>query len=148
MINSKENISKRLAQFRTLAGYTQKTAAEAIGMNKNSYARMERTGNPKLDVLKQLADLFHVTTNDILYGKMPFGITGTDNSHISFKDPGPEHTTIDTTPDNIILTANEKNIIKLCRALNKEQRRDVIDFIYKHIEDSGLDSDDILGNKE
>ncbi|MBR0466277.1 MAG: helix-turn-helix transcriptional regulator [Clostridia bacterium] len=148
MINSNENISKRLAQFRTLAGYTQKTAAEAIGMTKNSYARMERAGNPKLDLLKQLADLFHVTTNDILYGKTPFGNLQNNDTPKAFKDVGPEKTTIDTRPDNIILTANEKNIIKLCRALNKDQRKEVVDFIYKHIEESGLDGDDILGKKD
>lgn len=120
MLNAEEKISKRISRYRTLAGYTQQTAAEAIGMNKNSYARMERTGNPKPDVLKKLSALFNVPVSTLLYGE---GLeTGGEEEATPLKDTG---VTI-KKDDPLLLTTNEKNIIKIFRSLPQKQKNDLL----------------------
>lgn len=121
-------INKRISTYRKLAGYTQQTAADALGIKKNTYARMELHGNPKPDILAKLAVLYNVSPNLIL-----FGVDGGQTA-----DMRKEHEIqrLNETPNflrapktDITLTTNERNCIKACRKLSKKDRDEVMALI-------------------
>ena len=130
MINSPENISKRIARYRNLAGYTQERAAAALGINKNAYARMERNGTPKPEMLKMISDLYNVSVQALLYGEnADFGFTNDEKAAVLKSD-----TPTIRSEEALILTANEKNAVKLCRTLTPEQRSEVLKLIADYVE--------------
>lgn len=118
-------INKRIATYRRLAGHTQQTAAEALGMKKNTYARMELHGNPTQDIIIRLASLYNVSANLLLYGtdlippteinKEPPRLE--EKPHIFENRPEP------------VLTTNEKNCIKIVRTFTKEEKNQVMELI-------------------
>lgn len=112
-------INKRIAAYRRLAGYTQQTAAEALGMKKNTYARMELHGNPTQDIIIRLASLYNVSANRLLYG--------TD-----LIPPEPKVPPIRVEEPRIfeiVLNTNEKNCIKIVRTFTKEEKNQVMELI-------------------
>ena len=64
-----KTINQRIAGYRKLAGLTQAQAADLLGLKRNTYARMEKYGNPSPDMLKQIAELFRVSVATLLYGQ-------------------------------------------------------------------------------
>ena len=61
--------NERIYEARKKAGLTQEAAAEKLDMKRNTYARMERLGNPTLDDLAKISDLYNVSSDWILYGE-------------------------------------------------------------------------------
>ncbi len=61
--------NKRLCEARKRAGYTQETAADKLGMKRNTYARMERLGNPSFEDLSKITTLFNVSADWLLHGE-------------------------------------------------------------------------------
>lgn len=128
MSDSLNTINKRIAEYRSLAGYTQETAAKALGMSKSTYARMERTGSPKPETLKKIAEVFNVSAELILYGE--FVVVSPDRA--------PENNTLHDVgltyeKDEIInLTTTEKNCIKLLRTLQPAERKKLVDYITEY----------------
>lgn len=123
-------INQRIARYRILAGYTQETAAEMLGINKNTYARMERSGNPKPEILKQLAELFNVPVQVFFYGEnIPYEPTPVT--------PQPSFNKQEYIPEGaeppFTLTLNEKNMIKIFRGLSKENKEKVFEALNKLI---------------
>lgn len=121
-------INERIARYRKLAGYTQQTAADALKMKKNTYARMELYGNVSSDMLIKLAALFKVSPLMIL-----FGVDGGQTEVIYETEPpirleDNNRPTLVREPD-LTLTTNEKTCIKVCRELSKEDRDKVMAFI-------------------
>jgi transcriptional regulator with XRE-family HTH domain len=58
-----------LRRLREGKGWTQTQAAEAAGVSFRSYQNWEIGGRePRLDALKQLAEAFGVTTDELLVG--------------------------------------------------------------------------------
>lgn len=120
MNSSLNPINKRISIYRSFAGLTQEQAAAALGMKKNTYARMERYGKPTPEMLKKLASLYNVSVNMLLFGN----------------DEGIDASVIDERPhDNLsqenplMLTLDEKNCVKLCRCLPKSMQKMVMDLI-------------------
>lgn len=63
----KENLASNIAAYRKRAGLTQAELAEQIHYSDKSVSKWERgEGVPDAVVLKQLADVFHVTADDLL----------------------------------------------------------------------------------
>ena len=54
--------NERIYEARKKAGFTQEAAAEKLNMKRNTYARMERLGNPTLDDLAKISDLYNVSS--------------------------------------------------------------------------------------
>ncbi len=81
------NFGERLRQLRTDAGITQTELARRLNITKSVvsyYELQERTPSP--DVLVQLADIFHVTT-DYLLGidhKKMIDVTGLSDEDMRF----------------------------------------------------------------
>lgn len=128
MNNSTKPINKRISTYRKLAGYTQQTAADALGIKKNTYARMELHGNPKPDMLIKLAALYKVSPNLILFG-VDGGQTAdmrAEKDIIRLEEKPP---VFNITRTDMTLTVNEKNCVKACRELSKADRDKVMAFI-------------------
>ena len=127
-------INKRISMYRKLAGYTQQSAADALGIKKNTYARMELHGNPNPDMLVKLSNLYNVSVDQLLYG--------IDYNRIQQQRDMSEVKRLHEKPIEfkrrpaITLTVNEENCVKVCRELSKEQR----DKIMKYINDLYRDS--------
>lgn len=119
-MNSNINpINKRIAVYRSFAGYTQQAAAEKLGLKKNTYARMERYGNPTPDMLKKLAALYNVSVNTLLFG--------TDETEGENRTPSA--TGAVSQEKQIILSVNEQNCVKMCRNLPESMQQMVASFI-------------------
>ena len=59
--------SQRLKELRIENGYTQQGLAELLNIKQQSYIRYEYgTGEPSLNTLIMLAQIFHVTTDYLL----------------------------------------------------------------------------------
>lgn len=125
-----KTLNERIAIFRKLAGYTQETAAELLEMKKNTYARMEKYGNPKPDVILKMAELYNVSIDMILRG-----IEG-DNSGSGMGEPQPtEPVTPPTSKSStfksppLALTSLERSCIEVMRILPKEKREKIVEYI-------------------
>ncbi len=130
MKNISTQINKRIAMYRNLAGFTQEAAANALNMKKNTYARMERYGNPKPDMLRKLAELYNVRVDYFIYGETVLSQAAeTLNQHppLVFKD----YTTpiFATEEPYLTLTTNEKNCVKMCRNLPRDKRTEILKII-------------------
>ena len=124
-------INQRIAKYRKLSGHTQQSAADALGIKKNTYARMELHGNPTGEMLMKLSKLYGITVNHLLFGvdldefKSQAGGTLHDDPVPFLKRRPP-----------ITLTVNEENCVKVCRELSREQRKEIMDLINKMYKDS------------
>lgn len=124
-----KQLNERLYHYRKLAGYTQASVAQELGMKKNTYARMEKYGSPKPELLIKLASLFNVSTNILLYGHE---IDAKQPDIIRAQEP-----IMPYFPSNDVkLTATEKSCLLTMRGLSKDQKQDVIDLINKFYQEN------------
>ncbi len=130
MKDVKAPVNARIIRARNAAGYTQENAALALGMKKNTYARMERYGNPSPDIMIKLAELYNVDIKALLYGEKHVAPTRYDKNNMP------------TTPvrisDNdkpiinnpiITLTATETSVVGGFRTLKPDQKKEIINLI-------------------
>jgi transcriptional regulator with XRE-family HTH domain len=124
-------INERIRMYRNAAGYTQEAAAEVLGMKKNTYAHMERYGNPTPALILKLAQLYNVDVNILLSGQKQH--TKTESPNTSDKPEPPtrfsdyDKPLINNSSD--ILTATEKSVIGGFKALKPDQKRQIIELI-------------------
>lgn len=63
----KENFANRLKKARIEAGYTQKAAADAMGISRTNIAKYETdAAEPNLEMLGTLAQFYNVSINWLL----------------------------------------------------------------------------------
>lgn len=129
MAHLDKQLNERLFRYRKLAGYTQASVAQELGMKKNTYARMEKYGSPKPELLIKLAALFNVSTNILLYGHE---IEATQPSIIRAQEPISPF----QTQNEVKLSATEKSCLLTIRGLSKEQKQEVIDLINKFYQEN------------
>lgn len=130
MKDIKSPINERIRRYRHAAGYTQDAAAAALGMKKNTYAHMERYGNPSSMLILKLAQLYNVDVMVLLSGE-----ERTKSEHLNIKDSNEtpprfsdyDKPTVDLPTD--ILTATEKSVIGGFKALKPDQKREIIELI-------------------
>ncbi len=111
-----KNINKNIAAYRKFRGLTQEQLAKQMGMNHSTYAMRERQGEISCEMLVKIADILAVDVKDILYEENPPKKRG--HKIISFED-------------FLLLnpTEMEINFLKIIRALKKQDRQEVLDFI-------------------
>ena len=67
VIEINEKIAKNLTYYRKQAGYTQAELAEKINYSDKSVSKWEQgNGVPDIYILMRLAELYHVTVNDLI----------------------------------------------------------------------------------
>lgn len=135
-----KTLNERIAIFRKLAGYTQETAAELLEMKKNTYARMEKYGNPKPDVILKMAQLYNVSINMILLGteederEQPKGNNSGNGmgevpptEPVTQAPPVSKPSTFQSPP--LALTSLERSCVEVMRILPKEKRTMIVEYI-------------------
>lgn len=113
-------INQRIAGYRKLAGLTQAQAADLLGLKRNTYARMEKYGNPSPDMLKQIAELFRVSVATLLYGQEETDMYSQTNiPRLVLEQP--------IYNDVLPLSILETNAIRIFRNLSKEDQQKIVD---------------------
>lgn len=115
-----KTINQRIAGYRKLAGLTQAQAADLLGLKRNTYARMEKYGNPSPDMLKQIAELFRVSVATLLYGQEATeAYSNTNIPRLVLEQP--------SYNDVLPLSILETNAIRIFRNLSKEDQQKIVD---------------------
>lgn len=64
------NIDERLQELRKKAGYSQEQVAEMLGISRQAISKWESgQGNPEIDNIIKLTEIYHVSTDYILLGQ-------------------------------------------------------------------------------
>ncbi len=118
----KNSVNKRIAGYRKLAGLTQEQAANFLNLKRNTYARMEKYGNPSPELLKQIAELYRVSVAMLLYGEEDAkSLVHDEAAPIIFEQP--------SFNDILPLSITETNAIRIIRTLPNEESKKIIDYI-------------------
>ena len=81
---NQEKMGKFIAELRMEQGYTQKEIGDKLGITDNSVSKWERGINaPDIYYLKELAEIFHVTVQELLNGERNFKKKEIDKEHHS-----------------------------------------------------------------
>lgn len=81
-------LPKRLKELREKSGFLQKFVADKIGVRSNTLSGYENgTRNPDPEIIKDLADLYNVTTDYLLGRSDSPNSTNNENLHKSLDDP-------------------------------------------------------------
>ncbi len=130
-------INLRIATYRKLAGFTQAEAAQRLGMKRNTYARMERYGNPGADLLKRIAELYGVSTNLLIYGtEMPFTAnvpditTPHESSRILELRSDINPNLLPNRPAKYVPTNSDLDMLKMLHFLTKDDQDKVKAFLF------------------
>ncbi|MBR3905950.1 MAG: helix-turn-helix transcriptional regulator [Clostridia bacterium] len=68
----RQSIARNLTFYRKLAGHTQAELAEQLNYSDKSVSKWERgEGVPDIYVLQQIAELYHITVNDLISTQEP-----------------------------------------------------------------------------
>ena len=64
------NIAERLQELRKKAGYSQEQVAEMLGISRQAISKWESgQGNPEIDNVIKLTEIYDVSADYILFGK-------------------------------------------------------------------------------
>ncbi len=119
--------NKRIYEARKKAGYTQEAAALKLGMKRNTYARMERLGNPTLEDLAKISTLYNVSSDWILYGEDECRGASKDNYELFAKKPMRlSQGTKPTANLPFVMSPYEIKCLKLLHLVRKKQNRDAV----------------------
>ncbi len=113
------SVNQRIAGYRKLAGFTQAQAAELLDLKRNTYARMEKHGNPSPEMLKKLSELYRVSVSDLLYGSDSIESIRQNIPPLVFEQP--------SYSDLLPLSNLETNAIRIFRNLSKENAKKIVD---------------------
>ena len=66
---SKTLMAETIARLRKAHGLTQQEVADILKIHRSTYAYYERNVTPSTDIIAKLANLFSVSTHELMYGK-------------------------------------------------------------------------------
>lgn len=79
---NQEKMGRFIAQLRNESHYTQKEIGDLLGITDNSVSKWERGINaPDISTLTELANIFHVTVQELLNGERSFQKKVVDENH-------------------------------------------------------------------
>ena len=77
-ITTNMNIAERLQELRKKAGYSQEQVAEMLGISRQAISKWESgQGNPEIDNVIKLTEIYHVSADYILLGQESNAIVST-----------------------------------------------------------------------
>lgn len=134
-----QTINQRIALYRKMANLNQTEVAEKMGMKCSTYSQMERKGKITTERLTELAKIFGVTPEMLLYDnnenqKLDFSGIETSESTLN-QDNFPIKSSA-YGPAPFIVTHKEENIIKIIRNLPKPDYDEVVSFIESKYKES------------
>lgn len=130
-----KELNQRMAYYRSIAGLTQADAAEKIGIKTSTFSQMERDGNVYVERFFELSELYNVPPCEMYYGKQA-KCDEEKTSDILVNPPVEEPIIINQKPitpdiDELILTNQYRNHIKMLMNLPKAERNEVFDLAHK-----------------
>ena len=128
----KSTVNTRIKEARKEKNYTQSQVAEFISMKCSTYSQMERKGSISVDKALELAKILNADPYYIIFGEPKenlFDYEPVSPLVLTSNEPQNFIEQIKNGQDELILTHNEKNIIKNLRNLKEKDRLDVIKFI-------------------
>lgn len=122
--------NKRIAEARKNMGYTQQEAADLMNMKRNTYARMERLGNPSIEEMKMISELYKVSADWLLYGDKGRYVAFTSMMRPPIR-PMELHAPSNPFSEYLpfLPSKTELNMLKLVHILGKNEKQQVFDFI-------------------
>ena len=122
--------NKRIAEARKNMGYTQQEAADLMNMKRNTYARMERLGNPSIEEMKMISELYKVSADWLLYGDKGRYVAFTSMLRPPIR-PMELHAPSNPFSEYLpfLPSKTELNMLKLVHILGKNEKQKVFDFI-------------------
>ena len=132
-------INERIKKYRNEKKISQKELGAAIGMKMNAYSRMEREGNITVDDAIAIARVLDIDPDLLIYGEKTIEFSTIEPTVLVAEDPYKNTSFFNDTPplfvnyvsDGFEITNEEKNIIKIFRNLNDEQKQAVRDLLNK-----------------
>lgn len=120
-----KTINRRIAGLRKLAGFTQEQVAEKLDMKRNTYARIEHHGNPSPEMIDKLSKLFGVPVQRFFSDET---LDFSPISETTIPKRLSESSLLDTS-DLFPIKIEEANLLRILRALPKENTDAVIKFV-------------------
>ncbi len=122
--------NKRIAEARKNIGYTQQEAADLMNMKRNTYARMERLGNPSIEEMKMISELYKVSADWLLYGDKGRYVAFTSMMRPPIR-PMELHAPSNPFSEYLpfLPSKTELNMLKLVHILGKKDKQKVFDYI-------------------
>ncbi len=118
-------INRRMAAYRKNAGFTQEQIADMLGMARSNYARIERSGNPSIELLEKLAEIYKIQVERLLKDQV-----------LDFSAPPPSNPILRAndsylldTSDLFPITIEEANLLRILRILPQENTDAAMKFI-------------------
>lgn len=132
-------INERIKKYRNEKKISQKELGAAIGMKMNAYSRMEREGNITVEDAIAIARVLDIDPDLLIYGEKTIEFSTIEPTVLVAEDPYKNTSFLNDTPplfvnyvsDGFEITNEEKNIIKIFRNLNDEQKQAVRDLLNK-----------------
>ncbi|MBQ5810845.1 MAG: XRE family transcriptional regulator [Clostridia bacterium] len=125
--NIKSSLAEKLITYRKEKNLTQSEIAEALGINRSTYAYYERSTTPPMGILRKLAQLFG-TTVDELVGN-PYRVRNTSGSdRITFHQDPPAYRTKSPEPEEK-LSGDEKLLLARYQSLPQDLKQKVQDYV-------------------
>ena len=127
MANNSSKFSLTLRQCRENAGLTQKQVAEALNMERSTYAYYETgTTHPSGSMIMKLARIFNIPYSVFMEA---VGDTEFDNSPEDLKKTTLESDSWLKREKMYTLPKNEQSLLVLFRSLTAEQKQEIIEKI-------------------
>lgn len=115
-------INKRVAHYRKLAGFNQSQVAEMLGLKLSTYSQRERKGNITGDFLKKLSIIFGVKAEVLLYGEE-------NKEDASLTNTTPEEK-INPNLTPFLLDKREKELVTIYRNVSAPKKIGIFQFAY------------------
>lgn len=121
-------INQRVRAIRKKNGLTLQEMADKLRMNRTTYSAKELKGNFSIPLLKKICFLFGEDFQELIGDSNYIDYTNrVDPVTYNFNTNTPPYT-IDETPTTT-LTSNEQKIINTYRALSREKRAELFDYV-------------------
>ena len=131
-------INRNIYAYRKASGYTQGEVADLLGLERNTYAKLERYGNPTVDMIKKMSEAFRVPMHGFFYNKSInispiIKESAFPKKSLETKKPPPLFLNSPNVFDDskIVPTKSEAEIIRMLRALKDDDRQDLTRTIKK-----------------
>ena len=126
LIRNRTHLAETLRTLRKAAGLNQRDMADQLGLDRSAYAYYETgSSSPTLENLKKLADIFGVTTDQLLGRKLT--------------TPAESLTVCDSATDGVeptralaLLPADERSLLMWYRQLSEEEKAEWIKKLSYH----------------
>ena len=124
--NTRTRLAETLRSLRKAAGLNQRDLADQLGLDRSAYTYYEKgTSAPTLENLKKLADIFGVTTDELL------GRAETPPAAMVVRDSAGDGEDVPLRGRSL-LPADERRMLMWYRQLSAEEKEELVKKLSHH----------------